>query len=136
MNVERTLVSIIVPVYNVEKYIERCVKSLIAQEHNNIEIILVDDGTKDNSGKIIDSLAVTDSRIKVIHKTNGGVSSARNAGLEIAKGDYVVFVDGDDYVDSDYVSYFLKLAVENGCDIAMNLKNYTYKSPASNLVNF
>ena len=132
MSVEHTLVSIIVPVYNVEKYIERCVKSLIAQEHNNIEIILIDDGTKDNSGKIIDSLAVTDSRIKVIHKTNGGVSSARNAGLKIAKGDYVVFVDGDDYVDSDYVSYFLKLAVENGCDIAMNLKNHTYKSSASN----
>lgn len=127
MNIENKLVSVVVPVYNVEKYIERCVESLIAQDHALLEIILVDDGTKDNSGKIIDSLAEKDSRIRVIHKTNGGVSSARNAGLEIANGEYVVFVDGDDYVDKDYVSYFLTLAVNNECDIAMNLKNHTYK---------
>ena len=128
MNIENKLVSVVVPVYNVEKYIERCVESLIAQDHSLLEIILVDDGTKDNSGKIIDSLAEKDSRIRVIHKTNGGVSSARNAGLEIANGEYVVFVDGDDYVDKDYVSYFLALSVNNECDIAMNLNNHTYKS--------
>ncbi len=121
------LVSVIVPIYNVEKYIERCVNSLLTQSHKNLQIILVDDGTPDNSGKIIDRLAKTDNRICVIHKENSGVSTARNAGLDIAKGEYVLFVDGDDYVDKDYVSYFLGLAIDNNCEIAMNINNHTYK---------
>ena len=125
---ENILVSIIVPVYNVEHYIEQCVNSLQNQEHFNIEIILVDDGSKDGSGAILDQLAEQDNRIRVIHKENGGVSSARNAGLDVAQGEYILFVDGDDYVDREYVSYFLRLVMDNHCDIAMNATNYTYKT--------
>lgn len=119
------LVSVIVPVYNVEKYISKTVKSLINQDYNNIEIILVDDGSPDKSGKIIDNLALKDNRIVVIHKENGGVSSARNAGLKVAKGEYVTFVDGDDWVDVNYITYFVNLLEVSRCDIAMNKNNYT-----------
>ena len=107
------LVSIIVPVYNVEKFVEKCVKSLMNQTHKNIEIILVDDGSPDHSPEIIDRIAVEDQRVHVIHQQNRGVSAARNAGLQCASGEYVMFVDGDDWVDSDYVSYFLMLVSEN-----------------------
>ena len=95
------LISIIIPVYNVEKYLERCVKSVINQTYKNLEIILVDDGAKDNSGKMCDELSKLDSRIKVIHKENGGLSDARNFGLKIATGDYIGFVDSDDYIADD-----------------------------------
>lgn len=103
------LVSIIVPVYNVEKFIEKCVKSLMNQSHKDIEIILVDDGLPDQSPEIIDRIAIEDQRVHVIHQQNKGVSAARNAGLQCATGEYVMFVDGDDWVDSDYFSYFLTL---------------------------
>ena len=103
------LVSIIVPVYNVEKFIEKYVKSLMNQSHKDIEIILVDDGLPDQSPEIIDRIAIEDQRVHVIHQQNKGVSAARNAGLQCATGEYVMFVDGDDCVDSDYFSYFLTL---------------------------
>lgn len=103
------LVSIIVPMYNVEKFIEKCVKSLMNQSHKDIEIILVDDGLPDQSPEIIDRIAIEDQRVHVIHQQNKGVSAARNAGLQCATGEYVMFVDGDDWVDSDYFSYFLTL---------------------------
>ena len=103
------LVSIIVPVYNVEKFIEKCVKSLMNQSHKDIENILVDDGSPDQSPKIIDRIAIEDQRVHVINQQNKDVSAARNAGLQCATGEYVMFVDGDDWVDSDYVSYFLTL---------------------------
>lgn len=96
-------VSIIVPVYNVEKYLNRCIDSIIKQTFENIEIILVDDGSTDNSGKICDEYALKDYRIKVIHKTNGGLSEARNYGLDIATGDYLLFVDSDDYIDVNLI---------------------------------
>ncbi len=121
----RKLVSIIVPIYNVEKYIEKTVGSLILQDYDNIEIILVDDGSPDNSAQIIDRLQKKDSRILVIHKENAGVSSARNAGLRAAKGAYVMFVDGDDWVEKDYVSYFVDLIENTGCDVAMNRNNFS-----------
>lgn len=92
-------ISIIVPVYNVEKYIRRCIDSLIAQTFEKIEILLIDDGSKDSSGTICDEYALKDNRIKVIHKENGGVSSARNAGLDSATGTYIMFCDPDDYVE-------------------------------------
>lgn len=92
-------ISIIVPVYNVEKYIRHCIDSLIAQTFKSIEILLIDDGSTDNSGIICDEYALTDDRIKVIHKSNGGVSSARNAGLDDATGTYIMFCDPDDYVE-------------------------------------
>lgn len=92
------LLSVIVPVYNTEKYVEQCVYSILNQpESDNIEVVLVDDGSTDSSGKICDDLAKNDFRIHVIHKTNGGVSSARNAGIEIAEGEYLMFLDSDDF---------------------------------------
>ena len=96
---ENELVSIIVPVYNVEQYLEKCVNSIINQSYKNLEIILVDDGATDNSGKICDELAKLDNRIKVYHKENGGLSDARNYGVERATGEYIGFVDSDDYID-------------------------------------
>lgn len=119
------LVSIIIPVYNVEKFIEKCVKSLMNQTHKNIEIILVDDGSPDHSSEIIERIATADQRVRIIHQQNKGVSAARNTGLQCASGEYVMFVDGDDWVDSDYVSYFLTLVNENGSLIGMNKNNYS-----------
>lgn len=92
-------ISVIVPVYNVEKYLHRCVDSILAQTFSDFELILVDDGSPDNCGKICDEYAEKDNRIYVIHKENGGLSDARNAGLDIAKGEYVFFCDSDDYID-------------------------------------
>ena len=91
-------VSIIIPLYNVEKFVPRLVDSVISQDYENIEIILVDDGSTDNSGKIADDYSKRDRRIIVIHKNNGGVSTARNAGIRAATGEYILFVDGDDWV--------------------------------------
>lgn len=105
----RIMVSVIVPVYNVEQYLEECVKSILNQTYTNFEIILVDDGSTDQSGKICDELKKNDSRISVIHKENGGLSDARNKGLEIVKGGYVVFLDSDDYWNDNN---FLKSAIE------------------------
>lgn len=111
-------VSVIVPIYNVEKYIEKCVTSIMNQTYSNIEIILVDDGSPDKSSIIIDNLKQKDRRIVCIHKKNGGVSSARNVGLEVATGEYIMFVDGDDWIERDCISYFVGLIGNN--DIAFN----------------
>lgn len=97
-------ISVIVPIYNVEKYLNRCVDSILAQTYENLEIILVDDGSPDNCPQICDGYAKRDSRIRVIHKKNGGLSSARNAGLDVATGDYIGFVDSDDYISPDMYS--------------------------------
>lgn len=95
------MISVIVPVYNAEKYLSKCIKSIINQTYKNLEIILVDDGSTDSSPKICDEFADKDERIKVIHKANGGVSSARNAGLNCFNGEYVTFIDSDDYIESN-----------------------------------
>jgi len=118
-NGNRPVVSIVVPIYNVEPYIQQCVRSLCGQDYDAVEIILVDDGSPDKCGEMIDKLAKEDPRIIVIHKENSGVSSARNEGLRIAQGKYLMFVDGDDYVEPDYVSYFVSLMEETGCDIGV-----------------
>ena len=107
-------VSVIVPVYNVEKYLARCIQSILAQKHTNLEIILVDDGSPDSSGKIIDTFAEKDGRIIPVHKQNGGVSSDRNAGLDVASGEYVLFVDADDHIEPEYTDYFLQLLLTGG----------------------
>ncbi len=112
------LISIIVPVYNVEKYIVRCLDSLLVQTHENFEAILVDDGSTDKSGAICDEYAKKDPRFKVIHTKNGGVCAARNKALEIAKGDYIGFVDPDDECTPDMFEYLLKGAEENGAEIS------------------
>ncbi len=95
------LISVIVPAYNIEKYLERCVESILKQTYENLEIILVDDGSTDKTGAICEQLARQDNRIVVIHKENGGLSDARNAGIDVANGHYLSFVDGDDYIESN-----------------------------------
>lgn len=112
------LVSVIIPVYKVEKFLSECIESVINQTHKNLEIILVDDGSPDNCGEICDEYAKRDNRVKVIHKENGGLSSARNAGLEVANGEYISFIDSDDYVANNYIEKLYKLCVENDADIA------------------
>ncbi len=104
------LISVIVPVYNVELYLEQCLNSIINQTYKNLEIILVNDGSTDNSGVICDLYANIDNRIIVIHKDNGGVSSARNAGLNVAKGNFIGFVDPDDWIADDmYEKLYLNI---------------------------
>ena len=112
------LVSIIIPVFNAEKYLRRCLNSIINQIYQNFEIILVDDGSTDGSGEICDSFAVRDSRIKVIHIPNGGASLARKKGLDLSKGKYVTFVDSDDWVSPSYVSTLLQVLDEYGVNVA------------------
>lgn len=103
MVIDMELITIIVPIYNVEKYLRRCLNSILNQTYKNLEIILVDDGSPDNCGKICDEYKTKDSRIKVIHKENGGLSSARNSGLDVATGKYISFIDSDDFVSDKYI---------------------------------
>lgn len=95
------LISVVVPIYNVEKYLEKCIKSIVDQTYANLEIILVDDGSTDSSGRICDKYAESDERVHVLHQKNGGRSAARNAGMDRASGDYLMFVDGDDWIDDN-----------------------------------
>lgn len=113
------LISIIVPVYNVEKYIRRCIDSIIQQDYRNLEIILVDDGSTDKSGIICDKYKKRDKRICVVHKENGGLSSARNTGIDLAKGNYIAFVDSDDYISKDMYSILMKNIIEEKADISI-----------------
>lgn len=116
---ENPIISVIVPIYNVEKYINRCIKSLINQTLKDIEIILVDDGSPDACPHICDQWATIDQRIKVIHKENGGASSARNIGIENASGKYIAFVDSDDYVELNMYENMIKINDRYDCDIVM-----------------
>ena len=116
---KKDLVSVIVPVFKAEKFLERCVSSILSQTYENFELILVDDGSPDGSPALCDTLAKTDKRIIVIHKENGGPSSARNAGLEKAKGEYVCFVDSDDAVDERYVELLHESIVSKNSDISI-----------------
>lgn len=118
------VVSIIIPVYNVKKYLEKCITSVQQQSYSKLQIILVDDGSTDGSSVICDYYAKKDNRIKVIHKTNGGLSSARNVGLEHATGDFLAFVDSDDYIESDMIERLLEQAIENNVDIVQCGINY------------
>lgn len=113
------LISIIVPVYNVEKYLEKCVYSLINQTYKNIEILLVNDGSTDSSGTLAEKLANLDGRIKVLHKKNGGLSDARNYGIERANGIYLGFIDSDDYVDPDMYEVLYRNIKKDNSDISM-----------------
>ena len=111
------LLSVIIPVYKVEKYVERCILSLLGQTYENLEILMVDDGSPDNSGAICDAWAAKDSRIKVIHKENGGSGAARNTALDMATGELIAFVDSDDYIAPDMYEYLYGL-LQQGADIA------------------
>ena len=116
-NKKKPIISVIVPIYKVEKYIEKCINSIINQTYKNLEIILVDDGSPDNCPKICDEFAKKDKRIRVIHKENGGLSDARNAGLDIMTGDFVCFIDSDDWVESTYVEDMLTAQQNTDADI-------------------
>ena len=113
------MISVIVPVYNVEKYLERCVKSIAAQTYKDLEILLIDDGSTDKSGKMCDDFQQTDSRIKAFHKQNGGLSDARNYGIEHSAGEFISFVDSDDYIDEKMLETLHRLITENDADLAV-----------------
>lgn len=106
---QETLLSVIIPVYNVEEYLAKCVDSILNQTYRNLEVILVNDGSKDGSGSICDDFVQKDSRVRVIHKENGGLSSARNAGMDAAKGEYISFIDSDDWIETDSYEHLLGL---------------------------
>ena len=123
-------ISVIVPVYNVENYISKCLDSILAQTHSDLEVICVNDGSTDNSGKILDEYATRDSRVKVFHQENGGVSSARNLALENVSGEYIGFVDSDDYVAPDMYSSLLSALEDQDADIAECSIAYAYENGA------
>lgn len=107
------MISIVVPVYNVEKYLKKCLDSVISSSYKDWECILVDDGSKDNSGLICDEYVKKDSRFRVIHKQNGGLSSARNAGMEVAKGKWLMFIDSDDFISPHRIQSLFQCSVEH-----------------------
>ena len=113
------LVSVVVPIYNVQPYLEKCIETIINQTYKNLEIILVDDGSTDNSGKIADEYAKKDERIIIIHKKNGGLSDARNAGMKIANGDYICFIDSDDYVELDMIEQAINMITAQKLDVVI-----------------
>ncbi len=119
INTDNELISIVIPIYKVEEYLKKCITSVLEQTYSNLEIILVDDGSPDNCGKICDEYAKKDERIKVIHKENGGLSDARNAGIIQATGNYITFIDSDDYVDENYVELLYTTLVSNEADISI-----------------
>ncbi len=114
-----TKISVIVPVYKAEKYLKRCVESILNQTYRNLELILVDDGSPDQSPALCDKIAAKDSRVTVIHQENAGVAAARNAGLDSATGEYITFVDSDDYVDPEMYEAMMKHALEDNCDLVL-----------------
>lgn len=126
------LISIIVPIYNVKEYLNRCIDSILNQSYHNLEIILVDDGSTDGSGKIIDSYSVSDKRIVIIHKKNGGLSDARNFGIEIATGEYFLFVDSDDWISKEYVETLLMLALKYDSDLVIGKIRKTFGNKVIN----
>ena len=113
------LISLVIPIYNVEKYLDKCMDSVLAQTYDNFEVILVDDGSTDNSGKMCDEYAKRDSRVTVYHKPNGGLSDARNFGVEHCNADLVSFVDSDDYVTEDYLEYLWYLMDKYSADLSV-----------------
>lgn len=116
---EKELISIVIPIYNVEKYITKCIESVRQQTYKDVEIILVDDGSPDNCGKICDNYVSLDSRIQVIHKQNGGLSDARNKGIDIARGNYIVFVDSDDFIEPTFIEELYDALVKNNAEISI-----------------
>lgn len=128
----KSLVSVIVPVYQAEKYLTKCVSSILDQSYNNLEVILIDDGSTDKSPQICDGYANLDRRVKVIHKENGGASSARNKGIEIAGGEYICFVDSDDYMPQHAVKNMLKFMILNNCQYVAGMCKFKNSDKVKN----
>lgn len=124
-NIEDIKVSLVVAVYNSAKFLDKLITSIMNQTHKNIEVILVDDGSPDDSGEICDAYAKNDNRILVLHKKNGGTCDARNKGMEMATGDYLMIIDGDDWLEQDYVQYLLTIAIKTNSDMALSDKLFT-----------
>lgn len=116
------MISVIVPVYNVERYLHRCIDSILTQSYTDFELLLIDDGSPDGCGLICDEYAAKDSRVRVFHKENGGVSSARNLGLDNARGEWIAFIDSDDYVDVDYLKELIAIQKDTGSDLVSILR--------------
>ena len=131
---EMPLISIVVPVYNVELYLEKCVDSILNQLYRNIEVILVDDESPDSCGKLCDVYATIDARVKVVHKKNGGLSDARNAGMKVATGELITFVDSDDYISEDFVQILFDAMSENNSDIAVANMKRTSRQDEKNTI--
>lgn len=123
---EKELISVIIPVYNVEDYLEKCIQSVINQTYTNLEIILVNDGSTDKSGQICDKYSKIDERIIVIHKKNGGLSDARNAGIDRATGKYIGFVDSDDYIDKEMYNIMYNNIIFNNANVSIVNRYYTF----------
>ncbi|WP_455719409.1 glycosyltransferase family 2 protein [Agathobacter sp.] len=127
------LVSIIIPIYKSEKFLPKLIESILHQTYKKLEIILVDDESPDKSGEIADYYANTDKRIIVIHKKNGGCCDARNKGMEYAKGDYLMFADGDDWLEPDCIEYLVKIAEENDCEMSTTDAIFTTRDRIQNV---
>lgn len=119
-------ISVIVPIHKVEQYLKRCIDSIINQTYTNLEIILVDDGSPDECPKICDEYAYIDERVKVIHKKNGGLSSARNTGLDIATGEFIVFIDSDDYIELNMIESMMNNMIKNNADLVVCNIRYVF----------
>ncbi len=119
MKADLPLVSVVAPVYNIRDYVRKCLESITRQSYENLEVIVVDDGSTDGSGEICDQFAKMDARVRVVHQKNGGLSSARNAGLKKAKGEFVCFIDGDDYIRKDFILDLYNAARDNEAEIAI-----------------
>ena len=116
---KNALISIVIPVYNGEKFLKECIKSIINQDYSNLEIIIIDDGSTDNSKNIIEEFLKKDSRVKYYYKNNSGVSESRNFGIKNANGDFITFVDADDYLNKDFISYYYRMILDYNADIAL-----------------
>ncbi len=119
VNRECPVVSVIIPVYNSEKFTEKCIRSLLGQTYQNLELLVIDDGSTDQSGTILDHLASEDARIRLVHQKNAGVAAARNRGIDLATGTYLTFIDGDDYVAPDYIQHLVDCARENDAELVI-----------------
>lgn len=130
----KDVISVIVPVYNVAAYLPQAVESILNQDYQQLEVILIDDGSKDESGAICDRYAARDSRIRVIHQKNGGAAAAKNAGLRVATGEYLSFVDSDDYLEPNVYGYMVGVLKEEGADVAQFAFRNVYKNRAEDMV--
>lgn len=127
------LVSVIIPAYNVDKYIKKCVESALNQTYKNIEVIVINDGSKDSTENILLKINKIDSRLKVINKENAGVSAARNDGILAAKGEYITFIDGDDWVSSDFVEYMMTIVNKTNAELCLSTSCFTKKKEIDNI---